>query len=205
MTFNPDSVNRIKGREIVLDRFTPACITDEYLSWLNNRDLMKYSRQSKLTHTRESCLAYVQTFAGTANFFWSVRLIEGDVQIGTMTAYVDEKLRSADIGILIAHPAVRGRGTGEQCWAMAMSFLFDHLQILKITGGTLAPHSRMRSIFERWGMQLEQVLPEHEVLAGTAYDVVRYGIGRDEWLAVNGRPSVTIETDAADPVAHDKV
>lgn len=181
----------ISGESIELHRFTANCITDEYLSWLNNRELMRFSRQSRLTHSRESCLHYVNSFIDSSNYFWSVRNKSG-LQIGTMTAYLDQVSSVADIGIMIAHESVRGHGAGEAAWGLAMAFLFESLNLRKLTGGTLAPHKSMIRIFQKWGMQQEALLREQELLHDVVYDVVRYGITKHQWMKLAHKPTIQI-------------
>lgn len=182
------SAAEVRGDRVELHRFTEECITEEYLAWLNDRQLMRFSRQSTLEHTRKSCLDYMKSFEGTRNILWSVRMNE-NLQVGTMTAYLDESALIADIGILIGHPAARGQGIGADAWGAAMKYLFDNLHVTKVTGGTVAPHAHMIAIFQRWGMKRENVQTKELVLNGIAYDVVRFGIAREDWLAIRAGAS----------------
>ena len=53
----------LEGDRIILRRFTPGDITPDYIGWLNDRVVTRYSSQRFCTHTRASCEAYLARFA----------------------------------------------------------------------------------------------------------------------------------------------
>jgi len=186
----------IKGEQLYLSPFTLECITDEYIGWLNNRHLMRYSRQSMFEHSHETCLKHLESFAGSDNSFFSVRTLD-NVQIGTVTTYVKKDKGVGDIGILVAHPSAKGKDFAYQAWGLAMAYLFDGILLDKATGGTVAEHQRMISIFERWGMKHEETWTGHQELGGKIHDAVRYGISRAEWMALPNKPVCSIDISKA--------
>lgn len=161
--------------------FNPECITQEYLTWLNDRNLMRFSRQSRSSHSRESCISYLRSFENTTNYFWSVRN-DDNVQVGTMSAYVDAASHVADLGIMIGSS---GKGYGKEAWGMALTLLFEKDKMRKVTAGTLSVHNKMIKIFEHWSMRREGFLRQQEYLNGVTYDVVRYGLLKEEWALTN--------------------
>lgn len=163
--------------------FRKQFITEEYISWLNNKELLKYSRQQRLDHSKSSCEDYLKSFEKSSNRFWSVQDSEGE-QVGTVTAFVDPLSLVADIGIMIGRC---GKGFGTAAWGEAIHYLFEELGMRKITAGTLAEHHGMISIFLRWGMVQEGLLREQEFLNGKVYDVVKYGLLKNDWLTLNAK------------------
>lgn len=164
--------------------FEERFVTDSYLSWLNDPDLMRYSGQRLRRHDRASSLAYLASFRGTANHFWAVLRRSDDLYVGTMTAYVDAHDRVADIGILIGHPDARGTGLGREAWGVAMRYLFESEGLRKLTGGTSALNLPMLMIFEHWRMTLEGRRREQQLIDGRPADVLLFGILRSEWEAL---------------------
>lgn len=164
-------------KSVSLVPFDQSCINEKYLAWLNDKELLKYSRQSQNVHSLESCMKYLNSFQGSSNFFWSIQNAEGE-KVGTLTAYLDQISRVADIGILIGN----GIGYGKPAWGEAITYLFSNTNVRKITAGTLAVHEKMIAIFEYWGMTKEGHLRQQEFLNSQAYDVVRYGLLKEEWL-----------------------
>lgn len=159
--------------------FKSEYISHKYISWLNDKELLKFSRQQRFNHSVASCEQYLKNFENSSNRFLSVRNSSGE-QVGTITAFVDPHSLVADIGIMIGIP---GKGYGYAAWGEAIHFLFVDCGMRKITAGTLSEHKRMISIFEKWGMVQEGLLKEQEFLNGRTYDVVKYGLLKHEWLA----------------------
>lgn len=129
----------------------------------------------------ESSLGYLATFRGTANFFWAIERAEDGLHIGTMTTYVDTHNQTADLGILIGHPAAAGAGCGREAWGLALRHGFATLGLRKITGGASARNAAMIRIFAHWRMTLEGTQREQELLDDGPADVLLYGLLRAEW------------------------
>lgn len=158
--------------------FTPTHVTDRFVAWLNDRRRMRYSRQRLRSHTRESCLAYLASFAGTPNRYWAVERVADGALVGSMTAFVDPHAKTADLGILIGEA---GSGYGAAAWGLALGEAFAGLGARKATGGAVASNAAMVRIFRRWGMALEGTRRAQELLDDGPADVVLYGLLREEW------------------------
>lgn len=160
--------------------FTEAHITPQYLGWLNDKSLMRYSRQRLHAHTRESSLAFLATFRGSPNFFWAVEQAPDALLAGTLTASVDPQHGTADLGILIG---LAGQGHGKAAWGLALRHGFETLGLRKITGGSSAKNRAMIAIFEHWRMHLEARQREQELYEDGPADLLFYGQLRAEWSA----------------------
>ena len=174
------------GKNVRLVPFTEAHITGEYLSWLNDKHLMRFSRQRLRTHTKESSLGYLSSFPDTPNFFWAVERLGDDLHIGTMTTYVDTHHQTADLGIMIGHKAAAGQGYGKEAWGLALKHGFETLNLRKITGGTAARNTGMVRIFRHWLMILEGTQRQQELLDDGPVDILLYGLLRTEWVNNKG-------------------
>src|SRR4051812_31923721 len=95
----------ISGSRFLLRPFAENMITDAYIGWLNDPDLMRFSRQRRRMHTVESCREYLKSFENSASFFWSAHSAETGTHIGNLSAYVDTDNKVADLAILIGHPS----------------------------------------------------------------------------------------------------
>lgn len=175
------------SERLLLTAMTEGHISDEYLSWLNDKELMRFSRQRHFSHTKETSIAYQKTFLNTANYFWAIEdKTNGNRMVGSITAYVDTLARTADVGIMIS-PAVKGQGFGKTAWGMVLKYLFEDLNLRKVTAGTVKGNLGMEGIASHWGMILEGVLREQELIDETPCDVLKYGLLRNEWLALNSK------------------
>jgi RimJ/RimL family protein N-acetyltransferase len=195
---------QILSEQLVISPFCNDDITDDYLGWLNDKELMKYSRQRYQTHTKNSCEAYLASFNNSCNSFWDVRLRDSGLQIGTMTAFVDRISTVADIGILIGHHQMRGHGLGREAFGSLISYLFEYQNMRKVTAGTMELNEAMIRIADYWGMQLEGNLKEQEVFEGRGVTIKRYGILKLEWQKLTRRCPIevsAINEKLPDPIA----
>jgi len=164
----------LQGDKISLQPVCDDDISDEYVSWLNDLGVVRYSNQRFLKHSKESCLGYVQSFLGTDNLFLSVKENQSRRIIGSITAYLNRHHGTADIGLMIGDRSVWGKGYGFEAWQLMMQYLFDTAMIRKITGGTLRDNTGMIKIMERAGMELEAIRKEQEMLDGKAVDILYF-------------------------------
>lgn len=172
---------RIITDRLRLIRFTEHHITEKYISWLNDRELMRYSNQRFIQHTVDSCRRYLAGFENSDNLFLAIERRLDDQMIGTMTAYIDLLHSRADIGILIGDPTARRCGYGAEAWIALMQYLFDDQGIRKITAGTLIVNEAMCRLAERVGMIPDGTRTRHNLFEGSAVDVVHFAAFHGEW------------------------
>lgn len=168
--------DQLLGRKILLRPFLQSDITPEYISWLNDPEVVRHSNQRFIRHTEASCRAYWNSFLATPNLFLSVRtMTDDDLPIGTMTAYVSLPHGTVDIGILIGRKSVWGTGVGQDAWDTLVNWFTEHRRIRKVTAGALSSNKAMIRIMERSGMHCEAIRPKQELLDGEPLDVHYYG------------------------------
>jgi RimJ/RimL family protein N-acetyltransferase len=165
-------------RALVLARlrlhpFDETCISPEYLGWLNDRELLRYSenRHRRIDHAAAS--AYLARQCEAGNGFWAIRLVDG-THIGNVTADVDRANLRADIGILIGRREAHGRGFAGEAWRGVMAHLFAS-GIRKVEAGCMATNAPMVAIFKSSGMTLEGRRPAHFQLDGAPVDLILAG------------------------------
>ena len=87
----------LRGNKISLKPFLVADIDDEYISWLNDKNVMKFSNQRFFVHSYESCMVYRASFEGTENLFIGIHRLSDDKLIGTLTAYFSTNHGTVDM------------------------------------------------------------------------------------------------------------
>jgi len=164
----------LTGKNITLQPFTRASISDEYLSWLRDPEVVRFSNQRFRTHTHSSSLAYVDSFCGSTNLFLGILQNETKRLVGTITAYRSQHHQIADMGILIGDRNCWGRGIGLDAWTSLMNYLLNVCSLRKVTGGTLRGNVGMVRIMERSGMVLEAVRAQQELVDQVPTDALYY-------------------------------
>ncbi len=165
---------RLTSTRLVLAPFMAADISPRYVGWLNDPQVVRYSNQRFRRHDEQSSEAYLRSFDGSPNQFWSIRLAANGDMIGTLTAYLAPQHGTADIGLLIGERAVWGQGYGLEAWQRLMDYLFSEHALRKITAGAAAGNVGMVRIMERAGMQHEATRRQQEIIDGELQDIVYF-------------------------------
>lgn len=174
----------IKTRRLKIVPFAERHLTEVYVAWLNNKDLMNFSEQRHRDHTIESCRAYMSSFEGTPHYFWAILETESRLgHIGNINAYLDLLNGLADVGILIGEPAARGKGLGLEAWKAVCDGLFTHTATRKITAGTMVANIPMLRIMERSGMVPDGRRAGHYRHGSEDNDLAHAALFREQWVS----------------------
>lgn len=173
----------IEGPRVVLEPFGRGHLTDRYVAWLNDPEVVRYSDQRHRAHSMASCEEYLRSFEGTPSYFWAIRAREAFHPIGTMTAYLEVEQEVADLGILIGERSAWGRGYASEAWRLACDFLFREAKVRKITAGTIQPNEPMVRLMRRAGMREDGRRVRHRRFEGHEVDVVHGALFREDWPA----------------------
>lgn len=174
----------IETGRLILEPFGEHRISPEYVGWLNDPEIVRYSEQRHRRHTLQSCREYRLSFEGTPHFFWAIVAKDPALgHIGNMNCYLDESNSTADLGILIGARAAWGRGYGSEAWIAACDHLFRTSGIRKITAGTMAVNTGMLRIMEKAGMREDGIRLRQCLVEGKETDMVHGALFRDEWVA----------------------
>jgi len=175
-----NNICELTGAQTILTPFAESDITEEYVGWLCDPQVVRFSNQRLRRHDSNTCLRYLRSFDGTENMFLAVRVREGGNVVGTITAYVSPTHGTADLGVLLGDQAYWRRGLGLDAWMTLMSFLFEKRGLRKVTGGTVRCNVGMIKIMERSGMRLEAVRARQEIIEGEAQDILYFAKFRDD-------------------------
>lgn len=167
------------GAKTVLSPFSATDITREYIGWLNDPEVVKYSNQRFRTHTAETCANYLASFDETDNLFIKIARKADGIDIGTMTAYYSVPHRTVDVGIMVGRRSVWGDGLGQDAWNTLLAWLLAQDCVRKVTAGTMGCNGAMIKLMERSGMTLEAVRAQQELLDGIPQDLLYFGKFRD--------------------------
>lgn len=173
--------SEIRTERLLITPFTEKHISERYLGWLNDRELMRYSEQRHRLHTRVSALAYLRSFADSPHCFWAIEeRREGLGHIGNLNAYVDVPNGVADVGILIGESRARQKGYGLEGWLAVCRFLLTTLGMRKISAGAMAANIPMLKLMRAAGMREDGVRRGHYFLEGREMDIINMALFRNE-------------------------
>lgn len=174
----PQEDETLESPRLRLEPFAERHLTPEYVAWLNDPDVTRFSEQRFRSHTLDTCRAYVAGVAAGPGRLWAIVSKTDGTHIGNIAISVDPNHRVADVSILVGEKAVWGRGFGLEAWNLVLDFAFGRLKMRKVTAGTLACNHAMLSIMRRSGMTEEGRRIRQCLVEGEEVDVVYYGLFR---------------------------
>lgn len=158
-----------------IEPFGPQHLTERYVGWLADPEVVRWSEQRHRQHTLASCRDYVATFDGSPNMLFAIVAKDTTLgHLGNLNVYVDERHGVADIGIMVGAREAWGRGYGREAWAAIMRALLEQPHIRKVTGGCIADNVAMVRIMQGCGMIQDGRRVKHYVYDGQAVDVVYF-------------------------------
>jgi RimJ/RimL family protein N-acetyltransferase len=175
--FDPSELvrfDRIEGQLTLLESFRVKDISPQYVAWLNDPGVVRYSNQRFITHTAQSCTLYVNNFEGSVSKLFKIIRRSDATPIGTITARINQFHQTADMGILIGDRSSWGKGLGGDAWISLLNGLLSLRQIRKVTAGTMGCNQSMIRVIQKSGMQLEAIRPKQELLDGEPQDILYF-------------------------------
>ena len=100
--------------------------------------------------------------------------------IGAMGLIISAEHRHAELGYWVGVP-YWGQGYATEAAGRILAFGFEKLDLIRIHAHHYAHNPASGRVMEKLGMQREGVLRQHVVKWGAVYDVVLFGILREEW------------------------
>lgn len=168
-----------KGINLKLVKFSKKFITQEYIGWLNNKKVNKFSEQRYFKHTYKSCLSFYYDNIKNKNLFFASIDIKKNRHIGNIIGILDKRNSICEIRIFIGH---LNKGYGLRTFEL----LFNNLKrrgIRKIYSGTLKNNTAMINIYKKMGMKLEWTLRKHYIYNGKCIDGVVYSYFNNKFIA----------------------
>ncbi len=166
-----DSSLMITTTRLYMLPFERKHITVDYIAWLNDEELMKFSEQRHYKHTKKTCEDYMSCFEDSENMFLAIENLDRNL-IGTITIYRDLRNEIVDIGIMIGAKAERKKGLGSEAWTATVKWIEQELKPRKITAGCMATNVDMIKIMHSVGMQADGIRKMHFLQNGQAVDII---------------------------------
>ena len=111
-----------KTKKIILHTFDiKKHLTPKYLSWMNDKSLLKYSEQRHHKNTKVTCLNYFKEMKKKGNLVSP--LFFNKEHVDNLSLHIDKVNSIADISILIGVTQYHNKGLGSEAYAKAINYL----------------------------------------------------------------------------------
>ncbi len=174
----------LEGPRLLLRFLKDSDVTDEYISWLNDREVTRYmSGSGHVRATRETLRAYLRRFQGSrTDFIFAIVERATGRHIGNVTLNRIHPVHgTADTGLMIGRKEAWGKGYAFEAWSLLMRFAFGERGVRKLTAGVAAENLASSRTFQKLGFRLEGILRQDIRVEDTYQDVLLFGLLRDEY------------------------
>jgi len=170
----------LQGKRIMLRSLTEADITEEYLSWLNDPEVMAYMESKHLTHTMISLKKFVaETIKDKSTIFLAI--IADNKHIGNIKlGPINTIHKHGDIGIMIGNKAYWGKGHATEAIKLLVQFAFKELHLHKLTAGFYSNNAASIKAFMNAGFREEGRLKQQFRFGQGYVDKVCLGLIQEE-------------------------
>jgi RimJ/RimL family protein N-acetyltransferase len=152
----------LRDGDISLERFQPEDVSERYVGWLNNPEVMGQTESRDGGHTIGSSRAYVAaSLADDRCRLW--RIVHDDAgHVGNMRlSNIISFHRRADTAVIVGERNLWGANIATRAIRLATDYAFDELGLLKLTAGMLATNTGSIRAFEKAGYAIEARRPLH--------------------------------------------
>jgi ribosomal-protein-alanine N-acetyltransferase len=161
----------MEERRIFLKLLSEQDVTEKYLSWMADGEVMQYLESRWFSHTVDSIRGYVKRMNESPNdFLFGIFDDEfghiGNIKIGG----INQLHRFGDVGLVIGEKAVRGRGYGTKAIQMATEYAFKELNLNKLTAGMYANNVASHKAFLKAGYRQVGYYEKHWFCQGKYVD-----------------------------------
>jgi ribosomal-protein-alanine N-acetyltransferase len=171
-----------QGSPVAFFLLTPDHVSEQYVSWLNDRAVNQFLECRFHSNTLASTRAFVaEALASRDNLFLGIRAsLTGDDPYGRHVGNIklgpiNEYHRTSEVGIMIGDSAAWGKGVATAAISMLCDISRTQLSLRKLTAGCYAANIGSRRAFEKAGFAVEAVRKQQLLLNGVLEDEVLMG------------------------------
>lgn len=135
-------------------------ITENYVSWLNDKEVVKFSEQRHYFHDLDTVTKYFNEKQISTDYFLAIEFLDREwIHIGNIGVSVNTPNNLADLSILIGDKNYWGKGIAIIAWNLVLDFLLKKLKFRLVTAGTMEINEPMLRIIKKSEMKIDAVLP----------------------------------------------
>ena len=160
-------------------------ITNDYISWLHDKEINQFLEVRHQNSTPESVIKYINYTRSLSGCEFFAIFINEKFHIGNIniTSFNVNNSGYAQYGIMIGNENAQKLGLGGLASIMLVEYLFGFSEIRKIECSAISRNEKSWKTIESLGFIREGILREHNVLSeGNYADNYLYGIFKNEWL-----------------------
>ena len=146
-------------------------VTDNYITWMNDYEIVKYTESRFMLHTRQSIEEFVSNANNANTHTFAIIAKDSDEHIGNIKlGCINWHHRYGDVGLIIGRKEYFGRGIATECIQLITEYAFTHLSLHKVWCGIYEPNIGSLRAFQKAGWEIYATEPEKCLFEGKYVD-----------------------------------
>lgn len=168
----------IHGSNFRLESFNDKYVTEEYVSWLRDKEIAEVIISANPNVTIENVQDYCQKMMeSNDNYFFAIVMNANDKHIGNLRlGPIDYDQRICRYGMMIGNKDYHNKGIGSEVVKLALDFCFQTLGMHKVFLDVLEHNKPAIKIYEKNGFETEGMQRDQVYKDSKYYDVRIMGI-----------------------------
>lgn len=166
----------MKNKEIITERLllkplSKEHLTDQYLSWLNDKETTQFINNSKIKYDFTALENYINNVIEKKIFCWAIHLINTKKHIGNIK--IDPIIpvhKVGSYGILMGDKTEWNKGYAKEASIAVIKFCFEEIGIRKITLEVTSKNKAAYHLYKKIGFESEGKRKFQEYYDGVYYD-----------------------------------
>lgn len=173
----------LTGSKIYLSPLTKEDITEEYIQWLNDKEVCAGNSHATFPNNYSKTLSYVESVSQSKkDLVFAVRWKKNNLHIGNASIQnIDYINRTAEMAIIIGNKKYWNKGVSTEILSLLIEYGFRTLNLHRITTGTPVTNTGGIRISEKNGLKKEGILREVLFKNGKYTDVAIFSILEKEY------------------------
>lgn len=149
-------IKKIIGSKVILEPFNFKFVSENYLSWMNDKETTKFIDKAKSNTSISDLNSFARKMINSkSDFFFAILLKKNLLHIGNVRlGPVNFKLMKSNFGIMIGHHKYRGRGMGTEVLNLIKKFSFNHLKLNQLNFLSVRDNIPATQLYEKTGFIL---------------------------------------------------
>ena len=182
-----DELNKIilETERLILSSVTLADCSENYLSWLNDKDVNMYLESGFYQHNMQGLVDFVNGYQSNKKaVFLVIRLKENDKHIGNIKIdKINYIHRNCEYGIMMGDKTEWGKGYAKEASIAIINYAFEELGLNKVNLGVIDSNDVAVKLYEKIGFVVEGVLKQnfYERTSSTLKNEIRMAVFNNTW------------------------
>ena len=167
----------LKGKTVLLRKLSIEDASAEYLSWLDDYEIVKFLESRHTVHTMESLKDFIFHVNNEYNHCFAIVDISSGKHIGNIKiGNIHPIYKYADVGLIIGNKNFHGKGIATEAIQLCVEFAFKQLKLHRLYAGIYDVNIGSIKAFEKAGFVREGCEKEKYLFEGKRIDGFIYGI-----------------------------